>query len=225
MRPQLIQFSTVVAGKAHNPTILNPDFLALRNIVPEEWGWEVAETITIPPLARVQYKNGVTITVEQSKLQVSDLGTTDDPTKTKAVEIATAYVNTLPHVRYTAAGINFHSFIKHDSPESFLKDRFLKSGPWDTNAHPVNATGFRLIYPLEGGRISLSIDAGEAETVSDEGEQSHRERVSAILVNANFQRDCEDYPANEQVTEHLKHMPTDWSAYQTMLKDVLGTED
>ncbi len=32
----LIQFSVVISGESHNPTILNPDFLASRNIVPSE---------------------------------------------------------------------------------------------------------------------------------------------------------------------------------------------
>src|SRR2546428_392286 len=110
METHLIQFSVVVVGEAHNPTILNPDFLAIREIVPKEWGWEVlSPAITTPPFAIVRYTNRVSITVEHGKLQVADLGVGDDPTGSKAAEIARRYVNTLPHVRYTAVGINFHS--------------------------------------------------------------------------------------------------------------------
>lgn len=225
MKPQLIHLSTVVVGKTHNPSILNPDFLALRNIVSPDWGFVVAETINIPPLAIVRYTNGINITVEQNKLQVTDVGAADHPTKSKATEIAAAYVATLPHVHYTAVGLNFNSFIEHEAAESFLKDRFLKSGSWDTQAHPVTAAGFRLVYPLEGGRIALSLDTGEAGTLSDEKDEAPQKRVPAIIVNANFHRDCEGYPTNEQVADHLTQMPADWSTCQTILKDALGTED
>ena len=63
MEAKLIQFSTVVVGKAHNPTILNPDFLAVNGIVASDWGWEVAETITTPPFAVVRYTCGVSVTI------------------------------------------------------------------------------------------------------------------------------------------------------------------
>ena len=225
MKPQLIQLSVVVAGKAHNPSILNPDFLALNNIVQKEWAFEVAETVNIPPLAIVRYKNGLSISVEQNKLQVTDVGATDDATKSKAAKIATSYVVALPHVRYTAVGINFNSFIEHESAESFLKDRFLKSGSWDINAHPVTAAGFRFVYPLEGGRITLSIDSGKTETESDEKGSARNKTVSAIIVNANFNRDCKGYPDSEQVAKHLQHLAPDWSTYQSTLRDALGTED
>jgi hypothetical protein len=44
----LIQFSVVISGETHNPTILNPDFLAVRNIVPSEWGWDTSQVVTTP---------------------------------------------------------------------------------------------------------------------------------------------------------------------------------
>jgi len=137
MKTHLILFSVVVAGEVHNPTILNPDFLAIREIVPREWGWEVAgPAITTPPFAIVRYTNGVSITVEHNKLQVADLSVDDDPTGSKATEVARRYVNTLPHVRYTAVGINFHSVAEVPDPATSLKTRFLKSGPWDNPSHP-----------------------------------------------------------------------------------------
>lgn len=225
MKPQLIQLSAVVVGKAHNPSILNPDFLGRRNIVPTEWNLEVAETLNIPPLAIVRYTNGLAITVEQNKIQVTDVGCTDDPATSKAAEIAASYVATLPHVHYTAVGLNFNSFIEHEAAESFLKDRFLKSGSWDTNVHPVTAAGFRFVYPLEGGRIALSLDSGEAETITDDKDEAQEKRVPAIIVNANFHRDCQGDTANDQVAEHLNQMSTDWSTYKNLLKDALGTED
>ncbi len=35
---QIAELSVVVIAKNHNPTVLNPDFLKLNNIVPEALG-------------------------------------------------------------------------------------------------------------------------------------------------------------------------------------------
>ena len=77
MTLRLIQFSGVVLGQFHNPTILNPNFLETEGIVPKSWDWKVSKNITTPPLAVVTYTNGVTITVEPNKLQVTDLKVAD----------------------------------------------------------------------------------------------------------------------------------------------------
>jgi len=221
MKAHLIQLSSVVVGKAHNPTILNPDFLAMRNIVSREWGWEVAETITTPPFAIVRYKSGVAVTVEHNKLQVTDMAMGGDPTESKAALIAGAYVATLPHVRYTSVGLNFHAIIEVEAPETHLKNRFLKKGNWDNAAHPIAAAGFRLVYALTpSGRVTLSLDVGEVEKASDKNTRS-----SVIVANANFHRDCTGYPAEKQVQEHLKQLSADWSMYQTLLADSLEVKE
>jgi hypothetical protein len=221
MEIHLMQFSVVIAGETHNPTILNPDFLTIREIVPKEWGWEVAgQTITTPPFAVVRYTNGMSITVEPNKLQVADLSVGNDPMNSKATEIARRYVSTLPHVRYTAVGINFHSIAEVPDPEASIKTRFLKSGLWDSPSHPLNAVGLRLVYPLSGGRLVLALDAGEAERANGD----RREKRPVIIANANFHRECKAYPADREVETHLSQVATDWAQYRSLLHDTLETE-
>ena len=216
MKVQLIQFSTVVVGKAHNPSLLNPDFLAVNEIVPPGWGWDVAETITTPPFAVVRYTNGIAVTVEFGKLQVTDVNVGDDPTTSKAAEIATNYVHALPHVRYTAAGINVQSIVVVDSPETYLKERFVKAGPWNTEKRRLSAVGLRLVYALgDEGRVTLSLDAGEAQSPDDKAKKK------VLIANANFHRDCKEHPAHEQVARHLTNVANDWSMYRELLTEAI----
>jgi len=221
MKLRLTQLSTVTVGSAHNPTILNPDFVALRNIVPKDWDWTVVETLTTPPFAIIRYGNSVSITVEHNKLQVTDAAVGEDPTTSKVGQIATAYVKTLPHVPYTAVGINFQGILEVESPETYLKNRFLKSGPWNTSPYPLTAAGLRLLYPLEdSGRLTLSLDAGEAIRTQENPHQP----VSLLIANANFHRDCQGYPAEEQAITHLAHLASDWRTYQALLRATLDIE-
>ena len=146
------EFSVVVVANDHNPTILNPDFLERQRIVQEGWGWKVmGPAITTPPFATVSYDSGVTVSVESHRLQVIDSSAPGGPQSSKVVDIARRYVEVLPHVRYSAVGINFRSVVEHADANAFLKAHFLKSGVWDSEAHPLQTMGLKLVYPLDGG--------------------------------------------------------------------------
>ncbi len=217
MEAQLIQFSTVVVGKVHNPTILNPDFLRANAIVPEDWGWEVAETMTTPPFAVVRYTSGISVAVELNKLQVTDIDAGDSPTRSKVAEIATSYVRILPHVLYTAVGINFQSVLEMESPEGYLKNRFVKPGPWHSSKRMLSAAGVRLVYLLGNeGRFTLSFDSGEAQ------ERGQKNRKKVLIANGNFHRDCDMHPGHEQVAKHLTNVTSDWSIYREVLTEALA---
>ena len=212
-----VQFSAVVVGTAHNPTILNPDFLATHEIVPASWGWEQVETVVTPPLAAIRYSSGVAITVDQTRLQVVDVELNGSPEASKAAAIVDTYVKTLPHVHYNAVGLNFMSVSDMDSPQTYIKERLIKTGPWDTTNHPLTAAGTRLIYALEkeGERFILSFDAGT--TQSSDGTQAQ-----TLVVNANFHRPCTTYPAVDEVHSHLGNVSHDWKMYQDILATVLA---
>lgn len=208
MEKRLIQFSGVVVGDVHNPSILNPNFLEIEGIVPSSWNWEVDKTITTPPLAVVSYRNGPTLTVEQNKLQVTDAILEGGPEASKVTEIACAYVRKLPHVRYTAVGNNFQYIIPRESGDKYLKECFLKPGPWSTG---LDDLGIRLVYPLDDGKLTLSLDSGSAESSAGENMQS------VIIANANFSRECSGYPAHERVTDFLNKAMDDWRELQRLL--------
>lgn len=222
MSKKLLQFSIVVLATDHNPTILNPDFLRIQNIVPADWGWELASPpITTPPFAMIQYESGVSISVEPNKLQVADNEVTD-PTKSKIAALVKRYVEVVPHVRYTAVGINFRSAIELDNADEDLKAKFLKEGQWDSEENPLKSVGLRFVYPLTSGRLVLSIDSGIAEEVV--GNQPQQKSV--IIANANFHRDLDinKLPTSEQVPNYLDDAPGDWDRFSKILSDMLPNE-
>ncbi|MGH8582254.1 MAG: hypothetical protein ACREWG_05590 [Gammaproteobacteria bacterium] len=214
-----LEFSVVVVANDHNPTILNPDFLERQGIVQASWGWQVAGlAITTPPFATVSYDSQVTVSVELNRLKVTDTSATGDPQSSTVVDIARKYVEVLPHVRYSAVGINFLSVVEHADANAFLKDRFLKSGRWDSEDRFVECMGLKLVYSLEGGRLILSLESGiVTRRLEEESKQ-----VSGVLTNANFHRECHGYPSKDQVMERLGNAKKDWSAYQSVLSDLLN---
>ncbi|MBA2492015.1 MAG: hypothetical protein H0V34_10035, partial [Gammaproteobacteria bacterium] len=152
---KLFEVSIVIVGNDCNPTILNPDFLASQKIVPEAWGWQVVGApITTPPFATAAYDSGVAITVDTSKVQVVGVWQ-DDHTCGSVAHIARRYVEVLPHVRYTGVGNNFRGLSENDDAETFLKNRFLKPGAWDSDANSIAAAAIKFIYSRPGARLSL----------------------------------------------------------------------
>ena len=221
MTTKLAHFSVVVAGASHNPTLLNPDFLRIHEIVPAEWGWELSPNpITTPPLSQVRYTNGLAITLEHDKLQVMDPNVGEDPTNSKAPRIAGEFVATLPHVRYTAVGHNFLTLVELQNPASELKNRFVKNGPWDADPHTLSGVGLRLVYALPNGngRVVLSLDEGTADLNNDGGGGESQ----VLVINGNFHRDCTEYPAEKQVAERLSHVSDDWEMFQQLLERAIS---
>lgn len=222
MSGRFLQFSIVIIAADHNPTILNPDFLRMRGIVPEDWCWELASPpIVTPPFATVQYESGVSISVESNKLQIADTKTSE-PTESNIVEIANQYVKVVPHVRYTAVGINYRSAIEVEHVDTYLKSQFLKKGPWDSDDNPMNSVGLNFVYPVESGRLVLSIDSG---TVSDTS-SGEEQKKSVIIANANFHRDLDlsIMPTSSQVSDCLNKNSTDWQRYNEILTGMLPIE-
>lgn len=216
MEVRPVEFSVVVAANDHNPTILNPDFLDRQDIVSAAWGWKVAgNPITTPPFAAVSYDSGVTVSVETNRLQVRDVKST--PESSKALDIARKYVEILCHVRYSAVGINFRSLAEHAEPDAFLKERFLKSGPWDSDVHVLQGIGLRLAYLMNETRVTLTMES----FIGSERSEGQSKESSGIFVYANFHSDCHDYPTADEAIAHLDNAQKNWTAYQRLLSDLL----
>lgn len=224
MRAELRGFSLVVLGEAHNPTLLNPDFLTVRQIVPSEWGWQVNPPVLTTPLySIVRYANGISISLEPHKLQVMDPCEGGDPRQSPIVGIVARLTGQLPHVRYTALGINFQSLASTPDPVTFLKARFLKAGPWDTAERPVQAAAVRFGYPIHEGKATLTLDTTPpGKLTSDSGSGELEKPV--VWIGANFHREWSQYPGEPLVRQYLDRLDSDWACYRELLDCLLGSE-
>lgn len=210
---RLLNHSVVIVAQAHNPSILNPDFLAIRSIVPESWGWELgAPVVCTPPLAQVPYVSGVSLICDPNKLQIIDAGQKIDPQKSKVRHIAEAYVATLPHVPYTSCGVNFTAAFEAEDPEGLLIDRFLTDGPWKEPPDHLSAIGLRLNYPLEGGYLRVSLDSAEIEEATSETPGGLR----VVVVGGNFHHNCTGADRPEQLVQFLRGTDRYWNKFSEM---------
>lgn len=216
MTLRLVNFSVVVAADRHNPSILNPDFLARYGIIRDDWDWKVAGSpVSTPPLSRVLYDQGVSLVCEPAKLQVSHEGLSVDVSQSRVPEIVSNYVQHLPVVRYTGMGVNFTAAAENDHPSRYLIDRFLALGPWDDQANPLRDASLAFVYEYEGARLRISLDSGEVRI----GEQEEAPRP-AVILRANFHHELPREEAVSRIAALSERSPAYW-AYVSSLSDKL----
>ena len=182
MNLTLSNFSIVVLAQAHNPSILNPDFLKNNDIVSTDF--KTKNVICTPPVAQVVYEEGISIVAEFERLQFIDTILERIPESTPIPGIAARYIETLPHVRYTACGINFagHFLFKDkDSARSFISEKFIKPGPWLLQNEATDI-GVTFTYSIGNTKRAVSLKPGEIQ--GPDGVM-----FPGILVNANYHLD------------------------------------
>lgn len=216
MKLELLSTAVVVLAETHNPSILHPAFLVSQGIIPEDW--DIADPpICTPMLSIAKFANGITFTVEGNRLVVTEERPGGNPTESQVADLAVAYSEKLPHVRYKAVGVNFNGFCLCDDPERFLIERFVKDGPWNDETRPMKAMGARFLYHVDAAALRLGIDGGRV--------QQGTQQKSAVIVNANFHSELPE----EQPLDSLRGLVTRWSdrldCFVDLINVILGAED
>lgn len=174
---RLHSVSITVTAQFHNPSILNPDFLKIQKVVPARW--KHTETLTSPGYSTITFDNGVKWVVEPEKMTISQPMKGEFRTKTLIHQIAEKYIDRLPHVPYTAVGLNCQVSILKSNASEWLKQRFLKPGKWLKGApHILNASvKFRL--QAKPGVCNLTFSSG---VVTEKGQETE----PSIVIECNF---------------------------------------
>lgn len=198
------EFSVVIAAQNHNPTILNPDFLARNEIVNSTWALAEAP-VCVEPFARVKYANGITITSELDKLVFTQTGDSLTENAIEIHEMAQRYIVAVPHVDYRGLGINPKGDIEFSTEEAcrrYIVETLIASGPWQTYGKAPVKASTRFLFELEGVKLFLTIQ--EAKAKRRGGDTS-----PVVMFAANFHYELSSI-AREQVLEMIKSALDKW---------------
>ncbi len=112
MGRKFIRASVVMLAKAHNPSILSPDWLKRNEVITEK---PIQFALT-PDFAIFDSKN-INLIVDRQRYQLNIKGTTKKSLD-KLVQITTKYLELLPHIPYIKLGMNFEWIIEDDDEGS-----------------------------------------------------------------------------------------------------------
>jgi len=221
---EIRELSIVILAKNHNPTILNPDFLKYNNIVGNDWDLQESP-ICVEPLAQVFFKNKVKIISQRDKIVFSENITDKEIEGVLIPDISYKYTKTLPHVEYTAIGINpkGHLVIQggQDECQKFITEKFIRSGPWQNFGDSPVKTNIKFTYTLEN--LTCNVDIGETFFKS-----SDEKLIPVIGFGANLHRQLVGNDRNERLMDlHkiIKKWKKDLDLYKDLIKNILGGEN
>lgn len=202
------EFTIVILASANNPSILNPDFLRINEIVDK--GFNPIESISTSPVSHVKYKEKVAITVDFERLTFADTDEDRIPLKSPIPSIASKYLEVLKHVPYKAVGINFNGYCEcsHIDPSQFILNKFIKKGPWHEHGGIEPSMGLSFSYKMNEVNLNLNI----APAVTKKGERT----FPSISINSNFH-----YDPQEKKIENILDYIKSWKLRYNQLNDLL----
>ena len=176
---EIKEFSIVIVAESHNPSLLNPDFLKTNRIVPSEWKLN-RPPICVAAVAEVSFKGGVKITTQPDRVVFIERIDNNDLSEVQIQGISQRYVSTLPHVNYTAVGINFKGHADRTAlGDNYITDRIIKSGKWiDSSIGPIE-TALKFTYQFKGSVCYLSVSNSYFS-------KPDKSKQPVILFDANF---------------------------------------
>ncbi|MBF0592985.1 MAG: hypothetical protein HQL02_12950 [Nitrospirae bacterium] len=222
MNLDLTSYSIVILGKRHNPSILNPDFLRHSEIV--KASMTPKDVLCSATVSHVVYREGVSIVADYERLQFIDEDKIRIPYDSQIPCIADRYIDVLPHVNYTAAGINFTGHYVYETREMalfFLKKTFIKEGPWLHLGSGLMEAGLKFVYYFDDVSCTISLEvtdiAATHEHSNSEDDSQDRgsllKAVPAIDVRANYHLDAKE--------AELKRIKTFILSWQTCFEKLL----
>lgn len=157
------ELSIVIAAQNHNPTILNPDFLARNEIAQTDWQLAQAP-VCVEPFAEVQYANGISVVSESQKIIFTQPGESLTQEDIIVVKMAHQYVKTVPHVDYRGVGINPKGDIGFPTKEAsrrYIMGKLIAAGPWQSYGKAPVRGSATFLFELEATKLFLGIQEAE----------------------------------------------------------------
>lgn len=209
------EIAIVLLASNHNPTILNPDFLKFNEIVPPDW--ELAESpICVDSLAQVSYKNDIRIVAQFDRLNFTENISGKSLEDIYIPNIASKYIEVLPHVNYRAIGINPRGHVitkNQQEADIFVLNKFISKGPWTEFKNKSSKAIVQFNYPLDFGSLILKVE----DTILS---LSNEEKVPAIIFSGNFHRDVSGENTKE-IINNLKIIIKSWISDVELFKELI----
>ncbi len=199
---ELIELSVVLVADSNNPSIINPDFLKYNGIV--DPSFEVKDfPISTPAFSQVAYKNGITVTSDPARVLIQQ---SKELTKANMMSpgIAKRYLQCVPHVPYSAIGINPKGFRRMLVQEPNVIVNMLRNrGTWMSFQDVNPDVRLKAIYRYHGRVISLDVMSTQRT--------ENNQKIAGILFQANVHRDLTETNAASRI-QFLQSVLNSWKS-------------
>ena len=213
----LVEAANVIVANAHNPSILNHEWLRANEILPTIQGveWELDQPpIATPPMSLLRYRNGTNIDLTAGHLVVR-VSLEDDVCEAEGItmSITTNYIETLKHIPYSAVGNNFRAMFECPDANQKIIDSFRHEG---RHMDGVISLFVKLAYRLpDNCQRNVEIN-GATVSKSDGGVE---ENVQVVSIGANYHRNTPNTKAALHAITKMKADKEDFIRFSDALRE------
>ena len=212
----LVEFSIVVVAQSNNPTLLNPDFLRHNGIVSSHRALHGEQPpLTTPIFSQVTFEDGLVVRADPERITFAQTG---DPLVRDDIDspsVAKGYLRTVPHVPYTALGLN-PKVVIWNPPFARLSKMLRTEGNWMTFGSHVPSFELKTTYRMADRQLALTLQ--EAET----------KRGDALICTANIHREVKETNQQMRVNAILSMLDCwmeDLDEFNALVNRALGVDD
>lgn len=179
---KLVGFSVVLVANSNNPSIINPDFLRYNKIV-DETRVVHGDPIAIPGFSQVTFEGGVSVSSDAGRVSFDQNTNSLANDGVICQKMAKRYLETVPHVPYSAIGINPKGYrISPEVSEIKVSTLLVGNGAGISFKDVTPELLLKTVYRYEKRMIVLEI-------VEHKMQEKGNVETSGILFQANIHRD------------------------------------
>jgi hypothetical protein len=211
------ELAIVVSVKIQNPAILNEDFLKQTGIIPSDWKL-AREPVYTDRVAQIVFENGFSIAAQPDRVMFLEAVGDKEIDTITAGEVAQKYVATLKLADYQAVGVNFRSYVAHNSPEdasAYINTELLATGNWQDYGTGAVRASINLVYNLSERQLNLSINEASIQF-------PEQPATPVVLFAGNFSYDASQTAADDraaQIAKVIGNWKQDLSEYTALIDD------
>jgi len=223
--PEIEELTLSISAKNLSPSMLNLDFLKMTGIIPGDWEL-MAQPILSDRISQLSFKNGISILAQPGSVSFRDIVDVKGKKQSVAPEVASKYVEKLPHAEYQALNISPRIVLPvlkpKDGARKYITETLLAPGPWlNFGKTPVQA-GINLFYELDGCQLSMTINEANLQQ-----RDQNKGAISAVMFSGSFSYNV----ANEneqtrlnQLAQKLQNWKKDVDTFREIVHEKFATQ-
>ena len=196
------EVAVVLVAQSNNPSIINPDFLRHNEIVNADLSLQ-GNPISSQLFSQVTFERGIIVQALPDRVTFLQTGDSLAPEDILCPEIAKRYVEKVPHVPYSAIGINpkGYRYLSAEVQEK-VSNILIKSA--DMSFKDVTPeVHLKTIYQYDTKKIVLDI----AETTKKKNDDPE---IPIMLFQANIHRDILSTMDQQDRIKKISEILTSW---------------
>ena len=203
---EIQEIGIIVTAKKLNVGILSVDFLKTSGIIAQDWELQ-SKPVKTPSAVQLSFKNGVNVVAQPGKIFFSETLAKKAIEDIQISEVASKYIEKLPHADYQEIVVNPKSLIGlENSFSDYITNTLIAPGPWQNIGKGKMQASINFLFQLETAPLSFSVTQAQIK--------QNEKSLPALLFSGSFHYKVDNY----QETEIIGHMVQRINNWQTNLE-------